>query len=287
MDSKGWALGDRLVSGALVALALALGLGLQGCAGQPSGDDSSAIDSGAVARDSSSDSTLGMPNVLDSSLGSADSGTRADTAVSDTGTPGLDTGAPPADSGSPTDSGALADGGTADSDSADGGSNAEAGQDSATAAGDCGTTPTLHPGSGTSLYCPFGPGGTAIECVSGSQYCCISGKVGGAYPPSDCETISAAGCTVGLTADSGSAQIQCEDPATDCPAGNVCCAAPATVVIAPGCSYERLYDLQYTTCEQGATCKAGEIQVCATAAECPAGKTCTPFKATLDLGYCK
>jgi hypothetical protein len=253
------------------ALAGVLGLAMQACSNQPSGVNNALADSGGATQDSGSDATLQDtgPVFIDSSPGPADSGKTTDTGVTDTGTPPADTGPGPTESGVVTDTGAAM-------------------QDSATGTGDCGTTPSLHPGSGTNLYCPYGPGGTAIQCVTGSQLCCISGKVGATYPPSDCEALSDAGCTVGQQADAGSAQIQCEDPTTDCPAGDVCCGAPDTVAPSAGCSYDRLYGLEYTRCEHATACQAGEFQVCATATgECPAGKACTPFKATLDLGYCK
>src|SRR5580700_11588449 len=134
---------------------------------------------------------------------------------------------PPAtDSGTPTDGSS----GGMDSTMPEG--------DSESADAGCGNTPSLHastPGSG--VYCPFGVsadgGDLTLNCgADGStdNLCCVGGaNANGSFPPSVC---SAGSCT--FTATSGNTQIQCEDPATDCPAGNVCCgAASKSHVVGP------------------------------------------------------
>ena len=64
---------------------------------------------------------------------------------------------------------------------------------SADAPSDC-VPPTLHPGNGMTIYCPFGPDGGAIRCLAGQQQCCISGAVGAMYPPSTCAPLGAGNC---------------------------------------------------------------------------------------------
>ncbi len=201
----------------------------------------------------------------------------------DSGTTHTDSGGPTGDSGHPGDSGTMGtDTGTVDMDSGTGG-------DSDMGSPDCGTAPNLHPGSMGQLYCPFGPdAGAPIYCAAGTQYCCISGKVGGVYPPSDCEDISAGGCTAVMQMVQGSTQIQCEDPATDCPAatGYVCCASPAPQPVA-GCGYSKITGWAYSKCEMGTACAAGETQICESQAECPSGLACVPMKAKgVQMGFC-
>ena len=206
---------------------------------------------------------------------------------SSTPTPTVDSGSPAGDTGSSaTDTGSS----TTDTGSApppsDGGTESS-----------CGNTPSLHPSTaGEGLYCPFGaaPDGGSLTLYCGADggadnLCCVSGEVGSSYPPSFCAKGS---CT--FTATTGITQIACEDPATDCPSGNVCCGAATggkVISLDPGCTYDKLSDWAYTRCATSCgTNEAGavEFELCATNAECSGGKTCTPFKAKgLDLGYCK
>jgi hypothetical protein len=172
---------------------------------------------------------------------------------------------------------------------------ADAGADS------CGSSPSIHAGEADGgIYCPFGPENeagteqTTLYCGSGgspAKLCCIGGELAsGSYPPSNC----AASCS--FQATSGNTTIQCEDPNTDCPSGNICCGgAEKTIEQVEGCGYYKLSDWVYTKCESAKTCAASatapatgaEFQVCASQAECPSGKTCTPFKAKgIDLGFC-
>ena len=268
----------------LLLAGLGLGAGaLQACSSTSGGDTGTVIpDSGQAP-----DSTV------------ADTGSNLDGSpvfVNDTGFVATDTGSPvdsavpegsvPSDAGPSDDSAAPGDATATDgeaTDAADTGATDAGGGDA-----DCGTTPKLFAGNGTQLYCPFGPdAGAAIECTVGTQLCCVSGEVNGVYPPSTCETASDAGCMAVQNHVAGSAQIQCEDPGTDCPTGDVCCGSPDTVVAVAACGYNRLEGLAYTKCEHATACLSTELQICASTAECPSGKTCVPFKATLDLGACQ
>jgi hypothetical protein len=162
----------------------------------------------------------------------------------------------------------------------------------------CGNSPSLHPTSleaGGGVYCPFGgpASATTLYCGAGDaaseKFCCISGEVGTTYPPSQCEA------TCSFTATSGNTTIQCEDPATDCPSGNICCGgAEKTIEEDTTCNYYKLSDWVYTKCESTASCAAAatapatgaEFQLCTSNGEC-SGKTCVAFKSKgVDLGFC-
>jgi hypothetical protein len=166
-------------------------------------------------------------------------------------------------------------------DAGDGGNGGDGGDASV-----CGSQPSLHPGNGTSLYCPFGPdGGAAITCNLPTDQCCIGGLIGNnTYAPSDCESFGT-GCTNPL--DGGRA-LECEET-IDCAGnnlGSICCASGSTV-LDQTCGYYRGSKFKGTTCEQGATCAGGEYQICASAGDCANNQTCTPFKvAGLQLGFC-
>jgi hypothetical protein len=174
----------------------------------------------------------------------------------------------------------------------DGGS--ETGTDGGGEGGTCATTPKLFPGNGTTLYCPFiGDGGDVPDaagyCTPKTDECCVGGSLdGGGFAPSSCNPIHAA-CTDGKFPT----QIECEDPATDCPhAGDLCCASAATPNTGSvpqwvaSCGYYQLAEWDYNKC--AATCSNTEVQICATQAECPANTLCTPFRTTkgANLGWC-
>ena len=152
---------------------------------------------------------------------------------------------------------------------------------------DCGSTPSLHPGDGGSIYCPFGPDGSALHCAAATQECCIGGKIGtNQFAESNCETWGTA-CT--NPADGGR-QLECGE-ALDCTGNNhgtTCCATGALPAIKAGCGYyAESPGLKGSTCS-AAACAAGQFQMCATDAECGAGKTCTPFKTLgMQLGFCQ
>jgi hypothetical protein len=185
-----------------------------------------------------------------------------------------------ADSGTPVDSGRgpVADSG----DELDAGSGNE-----------CGSTPKLHPGDGGTIYCPFGPDGSAIDCQTGSTICCIGGEISrGNYAVSQC---GAAGqiCTNPLP-DAGmypARPVECEE-AVDC-AGDggpvVCCGTGGTPAMDPACGiYRESPGFTATTCTAGASCPAGQFQICSDDPECGSGHTCVAFKALgLQLGFCK
>lgn len=189
-----------------------------------------------------------------------------DASKSDTSMPGTDSSPPVMDAGPTPDTGT--------------------GGDTGPGGPDCGSIPTLHPGDGVKLFCPFGPDGGAIDCVAKTQFCCISGKVGGAYPPSSCEPIANGACAAVEAGVAGSTEIECEDPGTDCPAGNMCCGTPNSIAPVAGCGYGKLAGWQYTKC--ATSCTGTEFQLCASDAECgDAGKKCASFKAKgIQLGYC-
>jgi hypothetical protein len=170
------------------------------------------------------------------------------------------------------------------SEGGDGGGPGDAGDASV-----CGSTPTLHPGNGTSLFCPFGPdAGAPIYCALPTDQCCIGGFLGNnSYAPSDCESF---GTTCTNPPDGGAHRIECEET-VDCSnnnLGTICCAIGTTPVLDQTCNYYRGSGFKGTTCEQGAACGASEFQICESVADCPNNQTCTPFKATgLQLGFCQ
>jgi hypothetical protein len=197
--------------------------------------------------------------------------------------------ASPASPGNSVDSG----GGSPDT----GASAAETGGDDPADGGDggpsCGSTPHLHAGDGGSLYCPFGPDGSAIDCPTGSTICCIGGEISrGNYAVSQCGTPGQL-CPNPLP-DGGkypARPVECEE-ANDC-AGDggpmVCCATGGTPAMDTACAYYRESPgFTATTCTPATTCPAGQYQICAHDTECASGKTCVPFKAVgLQLGFCQ
>ncbi len=80
---------------------------------------------------------------------------------------------------------------------------------------------------------------------------------------------------------------QCEDPAYDCPAGTVCCAPGATLVL--GGSEDGMQCKSFASHFAGTQClplsqcpnanDMGNIVLCTSNGECPSGQTCTPFVA--------
>jgi hypothetical protein len=168
---------------------------------------------------------------------------------------------------------------------------------------ECGSkAPSLHPTKdGGGLYCPFAAetdAGDTIYCGAGSDSgaaCCVSGEVGDAYPPSVCAAPGSSTCS--FTATSGNTQIQCEDPATDCTGGQVCCAYGGKLEQAENettkvlCSWDKYADWAGTTCATSCAAVDGGgtvLQLCTSDGECTSPKTCVAFTAKgIDLGYCK
>jgi hypothetical protein len=185
------------------------------------------------------------------------------------------------DSGAPVDSagGSHVDtggGGDPDAGSADSG---------------CGSTPHLHAGDGGSIYCPFGPDGSAIDCQTGSTICCIGGEISrGNYAVSQCGTAGET-CPNPLP-DAGmypARPVECEE-SVDCPGtGMVCCGTGGTPAMDTACGYYRESPgFTATTCTAGSSCPAGQFQICGASTECASGHTCEPFKALgLQLGFCQ
>ena len=128
----------------------------------------------------------------------------------------------------------------------------------------CSPPSTLHPPKAgkTSLYCPFS-GTPAIYCALG-QHCCEPSS-----GTSTCDPI-ATPCPAGDT------DWQCEDATADCTAGQVCCGTGMLVINTnPQCNN---FASGFTGTHCAASCMASEIQMCTSNGECPAGKTCQPFK---------
>ncbi len=148
--------------------------------------------------------------------------------------------------------------------------------DAGTDASTCGTPPALHPEATPGVYCPFTAAGKSV-CAAGEQCC---------EPPAASGQLSV--CAPGGTACgvTGALVWRCED-ALDC-AGNaatpVCCGSGAVVLDAT-CGFHR--GSAFTGSHCAASCGAAEVQICESAAQCPAGKTCTPFKTNgLAMGVC-
>jgi hypothetical protein len=157
----------------------------------------------------------------------------------------------------------------------------------------------LHPSKKAGdLYCPFGPekdGGDTIYCGSANDSggaCCVSGEVGDAYPPSFC---AQSGATCAFAASTGNTQIQCEDPATDCPSGQSCCAfgghlePDKNFTTGLTCPWQKYADWVGTACATSCASLDGgaALTLCTSDTECGSGKTCVAFEAKgIDLGYC-
>jgi hypothetical protein len=148
----------------------------------------------------------------------------------------------------------------------------------------------LHPGQGTSLYCPFGPDAGALSCSEPSTFCCIGGEISqGNYADSVCQAANTA-CN-NPPPDGGvfpARPVQCEE-ALDCTnnnLGSICCATGGTPALDANCNYYREKPgFSAISCE-ASSCPNGTFQVCATNAECKQG-TCVAFKAVgMDLGFC-
>ena len=178
-----------------------------------------------------------------------------------------------------------------DAAAADSGASLDAGVDA-----NCGSIPSLHPDPAGTIYCGFGDAG-AISCTTGTE-CCLGGSLGSGFAPEQCAPYGST-CTNGGDPDAGGslaipnacAQI------SDCTANGVtgaaaCCLQGATAPsVNPGCTYPRPKGGTAVVCETGSTspgtCAQGEVQVCSSQADCPAGTTCTPGKWKIyQLGFC-
>jgi hypothetical protein len=209
----------------------------------------------------------------------------------DTGSPGSEAGPDQSagDSGSGDESGGGSEAGTTDGPGPDSAAEAggdagitDAGSDVTEAAVSTCTGSSLHPGSsggGNTLYCPFSnsaDGGTNGYCDPSVEHCCdvSSGS-------SSCEATGTA-CGGGVTVD-----WACADPATDCGGATpICCAPGASIVLGAGTACTNsASSMTSTTCVAAGGCTG--LQMCTSTAECPSGKTCTPFRqAGNDVGGC-
>jgi len=199
-----------------------------------------------------------------------------DSTVKDSGTKdstGTDTGTP--------------DGGTTDSGTKDTGVD--------TGTPDCGSTPTLHVTDAGSIFCGYDDGGSSFSCTTGNQ-CCLGGKQGNNFLPEDCVAWGAACDNPAPDAGSSNAvPIECEQNA-DCTANghanNACCLQGASAPTAvTGCGYYKAVGGTQVVCETpsdaGACTGSGEVQICSSDGDCPAGHTCTPMKWKLyQVGFC-
>jgi hypothetical protein len=138
----------------------------------------------------------------------------------------------------------------------------------------CGTPPVLHPETKPGVYCPFTSGG-AVTCAAGDQCC---------EPPIGAATASTCQAAGSACPAAGSSVWQCED-AIDCGGATPVCCGVGAVTLDVACGFRRGSGFTGSHC--AASCGAGEVIVCETQAECPPGKTCTPFKTQgLGLGTC-
>ena len=118
---------------------------------------------------------------------------------------------------------------------------------------------------------PPAPGRTAIFCPRSGppvQYCAIGQHC--------CEPAAGVSfCQPAATAcNNGDIDWQCEDPVSDCPAGQQCCGTGMFVMGAPGCA-NTAKAFRGTRCAPN--CQPSELQICSSNGECAAGKTCVPF----------
>jgi hypothetical protein len=241
----------------------------------------------AACGSSSSTGGSGTGGTASTTTGAGNTGNTSTTTTGPTGTGGTaaTTTTTTAGTGGTTSTGTTGTGGTAE----------------------CGKVTTLHApdleaGPGT-IYCPFSEttdGGKDEYCTPGTQFCCETAE--GTSTPSSCVTgtPSSANCPSAFvsSAESGSTVWECEDPVTDCPSGQVCCAvgygyggtspkAAAFTPGAPGCG-NYASEMGGTVCMASSACTAAVgFLMCTSPGECPSGTTCQPFaKAGNDVGGC-
>ena len=177
------------------------------------------------------------------------------------------------------------------------------GNDGGTTTADCGSSPSLHVDEAGSIYCGFNGDAGALTCAKG-QECCIGNKdpQTKAFDDQACVTFgSACNNPTATDASAGGIPMQCAQIA-DCTANGVqnaaCCMQGGEAPAMPaGCSYYKTSDGNSITCEaaNGAppdagapSCAPGELQVCSSNADCPAGKTCVASKwKIIQIGLCQ
>jgi Abnormal spindle-like microcephaly-assoc'd, ASPM-SPD-2-Hydin len=183
------------------------------------------------------------------------------------------------DAGDATSSADASDASTMDTSDASQAPDADAGDagDAATAADACAPSATLFPSTG-SVYCPQGPGGATLRCMSGEEQCCYGGSIDGGFASSTCAPLGST-CTNG----SNPKLIECEDPADCADAGSQCCVA-FNSPFADACGNLHA-SLVYTLCQNG--CSSGQVPVCESPLECASGMQCLPIRASsITFAYC-
>jgi hypothetical protein len=233
------------------------------------------------------------------SSGAGGSGVGASTST--TGSPSSTTGTPAGTTTSGTPAGTTttttSGGGATTVTTSGGGTSVTGGGGSTTGTGGeggstCKTPGTLHPpnleaGPGT-IYCPFSgvDGGKAEYCTPQTQHCCETPE--GSTTPSACVD----GITTACVA--GSVDWQCEDPVADCAAGEVCCAAGASIglggMVGGMACQNFAHHMTGTACVAASACPAASnIVICTNNTECTGigTGTCTPFsKSGNAVGGC-
>jgi hypothetical protein len=161
---------------------------------------------------------------------------------------------------------------------------------SSTTTSSCQSDPKLHQADAGSIYCGFDDAGNNFSCPTGME-CCIGGSLGrdAGFAPDECAPWGTACMN---PANKGLA-VPCEQP-SDCAAndggtGNLCCLMGTTPSQVVGCGAA---DIKAsggtgTQCVQGATCGAGNTQLCLQSGDCPTGMTCTAFRwKIIEMGFC-
>ncbi len=227
------------------------------------------------------------------SSGGGGTGVSGTAGSSTTGSPSTTTGSPSTTTGSPSTTTGMGGsspattttgmGGTSTAASTTGAGGTTTTTTSSSSSGECSKVTTLHPpnldaGPGT-IYCPFSAttdGGKNEYCTPETQHCCETPE--GATEPSACTA-------TGTACPTGSTDWGCEDPVSDCPSGQVCCAPGASIGLGtPGCG-NFAHKMTGTACVAAGSCTG--ITLCTSDSECPSGMTCTPFgKAGNDVGGC-
>jgi hypothetical protein len=152
----------------------------------------------------------------------------------------------------------------------------------------CKTPPTLHPDDGGTIYCPFGPDGSAIYCSATTTVCCIGGGTSGNYQVSKCQDKAMECDNPSADAAGPARRVECED-SLNCGTSGICC-AKGGVPSDMGCGYplEKPSFSQTTCVTDGGACALGDFQLCSSQAECPMGKTCTAARTSIgvQIGFC-
>jgi hypothetical protein len=176
----------------------------------------------------------------------------------------------------------------------------DSGDDSGDAAtiGPCGVPPVLQLSPAGEVFCGY-DGGAPLLCQTGQQ-CCLGGSIGtGMYAAEQCASWNAGGAGCTNPPSGGGIGIACNQVA-DCEANGLegtlaCCLQGSTApFIPPNCQFFEARAGTAVACEGNGlagngvgTCAAGEVQICSSAADCPAGKQCIAGKWKIfQVGFC-